>query len=303
MATIAELIDQRQLSEDTNKTQAGRRVFRVLQAANEADALAAFYAEASTQVFPGMPRLELDRADVQGKAGNTLFIVTATYSTADLAKFAYLDNPAPADDPFFGWSYRKETVKLPFMFQQRMITRSGTRTATKEVFSVKTLDVRETRIMRTLKVKFQGSTRQLDQIAVQDRKLHLIRGSQLLFTGADVQQDAADQTKFSITYTWELDIGTRVAASDTTPVLIYGTASTAAPIQPGTQLRKGIVMGARLERNDVYFTSGYIVVRPAFYVLDVVQGENEERPPRAVAIMQYDEDPNGWRDLPGMVNL
>ncbi len=303
MATIAELIDQRTLSEDTNKVQAGRRVFRVLQAANEADALAAFYADASTQVFPGMPRMELDRADIQGRAGNTLFIVTATYSTADLAKFAYLDNPQQRDDPFFGWSYRKETIKIPFMFQQRLITRSGSQSATKEVFTVKTMEVRETRITRSLKVKFQGSTRALDIIAAQDRKLHSIRGALMLFQGADVQQDPADQTKFAITYNWEVDMGTRINASATTPVIVFGTAATGSPLAPGTQLRKGIVMGADLSPGDAYFSSGFIVVRPAFHVLDVVQGENEERPPRAVAILPYDEDAQGWRGLPGMVNL
>lgn len=303
MATIAELIDQRNLSEDTNKTMAGRRVFRVLEASNEAAAVAAFYADASTQVFPGVPKLELDRIDIQPRAGNRLFVVTATYSTADIGKFRVLEAPEEQrDDPFFGWAYRKETVKIPFMFQQRMVTRSGSVQAIKEVFSVKTMDIRESRIVRSLKVKYEGSTRDLDQIAAQDRKLHSIRGALMLFIGADVQQDPADQRKFSITYNWEVDIGTRMVATDTTPVLVYGTSQTL-PIAPGTQMRKGIVMGARMTIGDSLFTTGYIVVRPAFHVLDVIQGENEERPPRAVAILPYDTDDLGWRSLPGMVPL
>lgn len=303
MATIAELLDSRQLTRDTNNVMAGRRVFRVLNAGNEAGAYGAFNDDADAQIFPGVPELQLDRAEVTCTNGNRLWLVTATYSTAAIGKFRVLE-PAedPLAEPFFGWDYRREATTIPYMVQQTLVTRSGEFEATKTVFSVSTIEVRDVRIIRSLRVQFIGSTRQLDIIAAQDGVLHLIRGQRYLFTGAEVQQDTADQTKFLITYTWEQDLGTRLVASPEAPILITGQLITL----PGANTDfggRGVILGARNELGDQFFTSGRRMVRPPYTKLDVVQPEEEFMHARAVLINLYDYDDLGWQQLPGMVPL
>ncbi len=82
MASIAELIDSRQYTRDRNGKEAGTRVFRVLEAQNEAGARDEFYAMTDYNRFPGAGiGCILDRVAVEGRNGNTVFIVTASYSS------------------------------------------------------------------------------------------------------------------------------------------------------------------------------------------------------------------------------
>ena len=165
MATIAELIDSRQYTRDSNGKEAGTRVFRVLEAQNEAGARDEFYALTDYNRFPGAGfGCVLDRVSVEGRNGNTLFIVTAIYSS--FKGFIKRDEPEESFQPYFGWGYKKATVTLPFVYQTTLTTSSGELQATKQVWSAKTIDIAEVRIARTLKVRYEtDNSNTLDVIA------------------------------------------------------------------------------------------------------------------------------------------
>ena len=81
-------------------------------------------------------------------------------------------------------------------------------------------------------------------------------------------------------------------------------------LDPQTQ-RFGYVVSAPIE-NVIPGprTQGRFLVRPPYSTLDLVPANisidfatDQLFPPQAVAIYQYDEDDNGWRSLPGMIEL
>ena len=309
MASIAELIDSRQYTRDANGKEAATRVFRVLEAQNEAGARDAFYALTDFNRFPGAGfGCVLDRISVEGRNGNTLFIVTASYSS--FKGFLKRDEPEESFVPFFGWGYRKVTIQLPFVYQTTLTTSSGELEASKKVWAAKTIDIAETRLVRTLKVRYQtDNSNTLDVIAEQDRKLHTIRGKQYLFTGADVQQDSKDTNVFIITYNWEQDNGTRFKPSQSVRIYLRGNAG------PG----QGLSAVAKLPTNDVSYLCGFdqnsfvdyspsalwttYLVRPPYMSIDITAPTDDAAFPRPVAINQYDALPDGWQELPGMIPL
>lgn len=310
MATIAELIDSRKYSRDQNGNEAGSRSFRVLQVQNEAGARDEFFQLADCRIFPGCPGMVLDRVDVEGKNGNTVFVVNATYSTfGGFRKREEIENGVR---PFFSWSYTKETVELPFTFLINVTTSTENQSTTLPVATAKIVKISERRIMRILKTRYQTqNVASLDIIAEQDRKIHRIKGQQYLFMGADVQQDPKDQTSFVITYSWQQDRGTYITAKGNSGVYVSaGEQFNPVTLDPQTQ-RFGYVIAAPIE-NVIPGprTQGRFLVRPPYSTLDLVPANisvdfetDKLFPPQAVAIYQYDEDDNGWRSLPGMIEL
>jgi hypothetical protein len=156
MADIQELIDSRQYTIDRTGKEAGTRVFRVLQAQNEVGAKDEFRRLAGFDQFPGASSgCILDNVSVEGKNGNTVFIVTANYSSFG-GFLGPRENTAFA--PFMGWGYRKVTVRLPFLYQATITTSSGENVdITNLVWLAKTVDIVETRLIRTYKVRYQTS--------------------------------------------------------------------------------------------------------------------------------------------------
>jgi hypothetical protein len=296
MASIGELIDARKFSKDEDGSIAATRVFRVLQAQNEQAARVAFDALEGSNAFPGYPFVVLDRVDIQGANGNTLYIVNATYSTFRGGRRPR-DPETITEIPFFGWQYAKETVEIPFAFRKTITTRTGDQEATAIVWDAKTVKVAERRVRRTLRVAYvTDQTASLDIIAIQDRKIHTIRGKDYLFLGADVQQDSKDQTRFLITYTWELDKGTTVTPTSSTIVAFPD-----GPLpDPGTGRQYGFICAPR---DAVVNSGGSVTIRAPYTVMDLVANPDARAIPEAVLIQSYEADPDGWRTLPGMVPL
>jgi len=296
MATIAELIDSRKFSRDEEGHIAGTRVFRVLQAQNEQAAKIAFDALEGSNQFPGYPFVVLDRVDIQGTNGNTLYIVNATYTSFRGGRRQRDPDTIP-DVPFFGWQYAKETVEIPFAFQKTITTRTGDDEETAVVWDAKTVKVAERRVRRTLKVAYESDqTNSLDVIAEQDHKIHRIRGKDYLFLGADVQQDSKDQTRFLITYTWELDKGTTITPTASTLVVFPDS-----PIpDPGTGRRYGYICAPR---EGVVNPNGSVTIRKPYTTMDLIANQNARDIPEAVLIQTFENDPDGWQTLPGMVPL
>ena len=296
MASIAELIDARKFSRDEEGHIAGTRVFRVLQAQNEQAAKIAFDAMEDARIFPGYPFAVLDRVDIQGTNGNTLYLVNATYSTFRGGRRERDPQAVPAV-PFFGWAYAKETVEIPFAYQNTITTRTGDDEVTAVVWDAKTVKVPERRIRRSLKVEYVSpNSAALDIIATQDHNIHTIRGMRYLFLGASVEQDTKDQTRYLITYTWELDRGTTITPTQSTLVVFPDT-----PLpDPGTGRQYGYICAPR---EGVVNPSGSVLIRKPYTTMDLVANQNAQAFPEAVLIQQYDEDTTGWQSLPGMVPL
>jgi hypothetical protein len=316
MATIHELIDSRKYSRDQNGNEAGSRAFVVLYTQNEAGARDEFYQLADHRVFPGCPGMILDRVDVEGRNGNTVFAITASYSTfAGFRKREEIENGVR---PFFGWSYSKETVELPFTYLvQTTGTTEDEAVLSKFVATVKTVKIMERRVTRILKTRYETSdVSSLDIIADQDRKLHRIKGRQYLFMGADVQQDTKDPKVFIITYSWQLDRGTYIRAKENAGVYVSASEGFNPVTLDAANPRRGyIIAAADPDDNRIPGprNTGRWLVRPPYSTLDLVpanivlpddlEDRNAEFPPQAVAIYPYDEDDDGWRSLPGMIEL
>jgi len=306
MADIQELIDSRQYTIDRTGKEAGTRVFRVLQVSNEVGAKDEFRRLAGFDQFPGASSgCILDNVSVEAKNGNTVFIVTANYSSFG----GFL---GPRNDtsfrPFMGWGYRKVTVKLPFLYQGTITTSSGeTEGVTNLVWFAKTVDIVETRLIRTYKVRYKTrSINDLDVIAEQDRKLHFINGNQYLFNGADVQQDSKDPMVFFITYTWELDKGTFARASPKMKLYIAGDSAINFPTIPSLRQDVGILCGFRSGTSSNQFISETsehpILIRSPYTAVDLAGAEAALTIPKPTGYLLYDYEDDGWKRLPG-INL
>jgi len=296
MASIAELIDSRKFSRDEEGHLAGTRVFRVLQAQNEQAAKIAFEAMEDSRIFPGFPGAVLDRVDIQGTNGNTLYLVNATYSSFRGGRRERDPQTLPTE-PFFGWSYAKETVDVPFAYRKTITTRTDDDEVTAVVWDAKTVKVAERRVRRSLKVEYiSDNTATLDVIAAQDHRVHTIRGTKYLFLGASVEQDTKDQTRFLINYTWELDRGTTVVPTESTLVTFPDTPFP----DPGTGRQYGYICAPR---EGVVNANGSVTIRKPYTVMDLVANQDAQAFPEAVLIQTFEEDADGWRTLPGMVPL
>ncbi len=305
MASIAELIDSRQYTIDRNGKEAGTRVFRVLEAQNEVGAKDEFRRLAGFDQFPGASSgCILDSVSVEGKNGNTLFIVTANYSSFG----GFLGRQDDSFEPYFGWGYRKVTVKLPFLYQGSITTSSGDAEVTKNVWFAKTVDITESRLIRTFKTRFRTNDLSiLDVIADQDRKIHFINGKQYLFTGADVQQDTKDPRTYYITYTWELDNGTFAHATSKMKLYIAGDSAINQIQLPALGKDVGILCGFRLISSSNTFVSESdeegTLIRSPYASVDLAGAESESDIPKPTGYLLYDYEDEGWKKLPGIGDI
>lgn len=305
MADIQELIDSRQYTVDRNGQEAATRVFRVLQVENEVGAKDEFRRLVDSDSFPGAGRgCILNSVSVEGKNGNTVFIVTANYSSFG----GFLrQQESNTFTPFFGWGYRKVVVKLPLLTRGTITTSSGDSEVTKNVWFAKTVDISESRLIRTYKVQVKTmNTRVLDVIAEQDRKIHNINGQRCLFTGADVQQDSKDPNSFLITYTWELDSGTKAKPSRKMRLFINGSEalSNQVVVPPNIGNDTGILCGFIVgsTQSEIISDSGKesVLIRSPFTAVDIAGTDDEYKLPTPTGYILYDEDDDGWKRLPGI---
>lgn len=292
---LNEVIDTRQISKDANGQIAGSRTFHAF-VTSPAAALAEFDLDPGTRLYPDNPALVFDRVDVRGTNGNTLYVLTATYSTFRGGR-RQQEPETTTDNPFFGWDYQREVVELPSAYRQTLTTRSGDIEETKIVWNVTKAKVDERRVLRTVTVSFiTDNASNLDIIADQARKIHKIRGREYLFLGADVSQDPKDQTRYRIKYTWQLDSGTTVRFSSGVFAVRPQDADLIGPLR----FPQPVIF---LAPEDVDVSGYSALIRKPYTIVDVVANPDPTMPPSAVAIYPYDEDPDGWRGLPGMVPL
>lgn len=309
MADIAEMIDSRQYVRDHNGAEAGSRTFRVLEAGNEIGARDAFYALPDARLFPGAPGMRLDRIDVDNRAGNTLWFVKASYST--FGGFTRLESNGGGNVTYsWGWDYKSLTVDIPFMSEAQKLVEdpSGTNPpALVSYWLTKVVKVEETRILRTLDlVHVVNNSNELDVIADQHNKYHLIDGKTLLFRGAQVRKDPSVGNQYKIIYTWEQDKGTTIRAGDNGAIYLSGYAKPFRAATIAGRYGTGVILGIDYTKEeDKSYSEGAILVRPPYYRLDVVVGNNastnNQDQPRAVGLLDHDIDELGWMRLPGVV--
>lgn len=298
MATITEKIDGRRFTRDVNGTSAATRTFIVLNAANEHSARVAFEELPDHKQFPGAPdpKLVLDRIDIDGRGGQSHYIVTATYST--FKGGTRFNDPSTINvRPFFGWERVKAEVAVPWCWQEITITGTDEMEQSTFVWGAGERAITERRIRRTLRVEFfTDQTRELDIIADQEDNIHLIQGTLYHFIGADVQQDGKDQTRFVITYTWEWDRGTYMPNDGNTVFIESNAPLNAMSANPDVAY---IPLRPGADRDE---TGGVLVRRP-YYRLDLIANQNPGISPRCVEWSEFFVDENGWRGLPGMIAL
>ncbi len=298
MATITERVDGRKYTRDANGTAAATRTFVVLNAANEHSARVAFEELADHRQFPGVPDigLVLDRIDIEGRGGNSHYVVTATYSTFKGGR-RQAEPSNVAFEPFFGWERVKAEVEVPWCWVETITTTSGDLQESTLVWAAGVRNITERRIRRTLTVEFvTDQTRELDIIAEQEDNLHIIRGNKYHFIGADVAQDTRDPKKFSITYTWEWDRGTYMP-NDSSTTLIPNNA----PLLATRDLMKKahIPLPSRASIDE----TGGVLIRAPYYRLDLIANESASLSPTCIEWLPYYTDADGWRGLPGMIPL
>ena len=111
-----------------------------------------------------------------------------------------------------------------------------------------------------------------------------------------MSQDSNDQTAYTITYSWELDVGTIITP---TPSALIAFEDQPLP-DPGNGLRNIYILAPSTARQN---GPNAIRIRTPYHTLDVVASRNPTTPPRAVELLTYEVDNDGWRSLPGMVAL
>ena len=308
MASVSELIDSRNFTRDKNGAEAGSRTFRVLQAGNELGAINAVYADADAQRFPGAPSLNLDRVDVQGSAGNTLWICKASYSSFN--GFVRLDTSGQGNRTrSWGWDYKVSIVETPYITRDKKLIENIDPNNPDPVainyWSTKIVKVSETRITRSyFTTQTVQNVREFDIIAKQHNKLHYINGQWILFRGGQVAKDSAVAGQYQVTYFWEQDSGTTIKCGENSHIYLSGFARPANCVQIPQSDDLAFILGIDYtEPNDKYITEGEVMIRPPYYRLDVVVSNNQttqnEDFPRAVGIPEAAVDAEGWRLLPG----
>jgi len=118
-----------------------------------------------------------------------------------------------------------------------------------------------------------------------DGKIHLIFGKFYQFIGAETTQDPRDLAKYTITYEWELDEGTPIPPGATVIQI------------PGEQSIEAVVLPepANGETSPTLW-------RYPFSVPYLYQFDPKERP-LYIPFFPYAIEPDGWRTLPGLVDL
>lgn len=306
-ADIAELTDNRTYVIDKNGAEAATRTFRVLNAGSEVGAKNKFYERSDYLLYPGSEGMVLDRVQVENRAGNNLWIVKASYST--FGGFTRLFTGGGGNRTYtWGWDYKVVTVQIPFMSESSKLLLGGsTSGGSVSYWSVKIVNIQETRVIRTLDlVHTADNTNEFDVIAAQHNKYHYIGGKWVLFRGAQVRRDASVAGQYAITYTWEQDMGTVHSATESSAVYLSGNAKPPRAVPVTGYRDTGVVLGIDYTRaEDQSYSRGAYIIRPPNYRLDVVVTNNASTgnldQPRAVGLLDFEADAEGWMGLPGVM--
>lgn len=296
MATITEKVDGRKYTRDANGTVAASRTFVCLNAANEHSARVAFEQHPDASQFPGATDfgLVLDRIDIEGRGGGSHYIINATYSTFRGGRRA-TETTANNNVPFWGWERAKVEVEIPWCWGEKLTGASNDPEDVRVIWRAGVRTITERRVRRTLRVNFvSDDTRTLDVIAEQEDNVHVIRGQRYHFIGADVSQDPKDQTRFVISYTWELDRGTYMPFDGRTQFIKF--TEDRAAVADGVAY---IPLPKDAEPDDV----GGVLLRFPYYRLDLIARGDPRLAPRCIEWSELYLDPEGWRELPGIPNL
>ena len=195
-------------TEDQNNKASAMRTF-IVDTINPAAALLADGVPGLGTSHPLYPSLNLDRRTVTPQNDGTCE-VSCQYSNDQ--RFVDLRRPNKDNPAWYhwGWAMRKTSVEIPFAIRSAVLVTdlAGAQTQ-KLVWKIAKKQVSETRVIRPLQVRVQVSNvRDLDVIATQTDKLHVMPdGKTYHFEGGNVQQ-VDDTGKYDISYTWERDEGT-----------------------------------------------------------------------------------------------
>jgi hypothetical protein len=199
------------LQRDWSKNRAGKQTARRRFVVDTIDPAAALLADGIPQTntsHPDLPGLRLDRYNVSVSNDGTCN-VDCDYSND--SRFVDLRQP-DKDDPawyHWGWAQRKVMVDIPICVRSLVINDGLNGSISKKVWKIAKKQVAETRVVRPLNVRVRiDNVRDLDVIADQTDKLHLMPDGKLYqFQGATVSQ-VDDEGFYDISYTWEYDQGT-----------------------------------------------------------------------------------------------
>lgn len=230
---------------------------------------------------PHYPTLTLDAIEVSPQETGTC-LVTCRYSNDRRFGSTRTPNKDAPNWYHWGWASRKVMVEVPIAVRTLVLSTDGTNTqAEKLVWRIGKKQVGETRIIRPLQVRVQVSNvRDLDVIAQQTDKLHVMPdGQKYHFEGGTVSQ-VDDNGTYDISYTWELDLGTY-----TFPQFVSQNARYCVQVTGGQSP----------EDPD----AGPIYRDPYTVFLAYQIGDPSETLPSCELNAIYPIDADGWRQLPG----
>lgn len=303
MARIVEAIDGRTYSTNLMNNRTGTRTFYVTECPSIDAARVAFMSFGGELLHPDDTSLELVGYDVNSAGGSAVYTITARYERKSI--FGGFDVQA---------TYEKMEIDCPMINPVYLTSMTGSFdpvTGQPEMFAALTLGytmvkVPERRIRRKVvttwrlsvpddsgdEIRYTATINELDKIARQDNKIHLLWGRFWKFLGGDARQDPDNLDIYTITYMWELDEGTPAPTGDTSLTVV----------NPNTGLSSSID-GVLLPNEDRPGDPGEPRYwRPPYTTPYIYSIDAQQRPIyRPIMLSEIDED--GWRQLPGIPEL
>jgi hypothetical protein len=272
MPTAIELaFASNRVSTDRNGRATASRRFIVDTLAKDA-ALTADGIPTTGSQHPNYTNLTLDRISAE-VSGNGVCYVECEYSNDRRFVEARQPNRDAPSWYHWGWAQRAVQVEIPIAVRSSVIsTNQFGEEITTLVWKIGKKLLTEIRIIRPCSVRITVSNvRALDVIADQTNKLHTMPdGMVYLFEGGTVSQ-VDDTLTYDVSYVWSRDNGTYgLPAFDT-------------------------------ENVKYCLLNGFgVPFRPSYTVLSAIQiGNPATDIPKAFISETYDEQPDGWRLLPG----
>lgn len=285
MAIVQELADGPSFQSDLNDMKSGTRRFAVLQCPTAYAAAMAFEAEPSAQNYPGFinPRTN----------GPLLKLYSYSLSNAGGLAVWFIDAEYRPELPFVGSKYTYEdvrvTAEVPLAVPVKITAPTGVSANDQLVYGFELFPVQEHRIHRIVKVarKFTNvgddNVTQLDYISTQLDKLHSIFGKLHRLVSAVVVPDDRDRYLFTITYEWELDLGTPYPDQP-----IYQTTGDSET----DQTIDITIVPDPIDPPSPMWRPPYSVLKP--------YNATPTSFPKATVLQPYALDPDGWIRLPGI---
>jgi len=219
--------------------------------------------------------------------------VDLSYSSAS-GSTSNPQTPTPPDEidgRRWRWSFRIGTTTIPrqqFVKKTKPNTTGGEDTFRVWEFAQQNqLVVERVYIHRILDLNIEiQNVAQFDVVAFQRNKIHTINGVRYRYLG--MENSNTGGTVYSVSHTWEQDIGIRLPAS----TLNVGSLDSyyQIPVE---------VLGAQ---PDPYAPAadGTLLYLFPYHHLDVAYSDDPLTTPHTVhAVATYGDDPDGWRSLPG----